>query len=171
MIDDAVGELLKTCRTTHLVLMVLCATIAVFSLTLEPRPREDLVALDYLGSLSDGYEARVRSQLAEKHDARVTRLANNLIHRAASAITSFQRSRLSQSDVGEFVLRGQSVTINYFQGGRKGQGRIQIEATEIERLQNLMRVRLQPQLKRRQPNRLQHFPGITVTLGRPDHIV
>ncbi len=37
---------------------------------------------------------------------------------------------LSRSDAGEFVVRGQSVTIDYFQGGPQGQGRIRIEARE-----------------------------------------
>ena len=41
---------------------------------------------------------------------------------------------LSQSDAGEFVIRGQSLTISYFQGGRRGQGRIQIDESEIDRL-------------------------------------
>ena len=75
---------------------------------------------------------------------------------------------LRQSDVGEFVIRGQHVTINYYQGGRRGQGRIKIDALEIERLHEAMRVRPQPQPKRRQPMKPQCFPGITVPLGRPD---
>ena len=75
---------------------------------------------------------------------------------------------LSQSDAGTFEIRGQSITIIYYQGGRRGQGRIKIDARELERLLQAMRVRPQPQPKRRQPIKQQHFPGITVQLGHPD---
>jgi len=75
---------------------------------------------------------------------------------------------LSQSDVGEFLLRGQPFTINYLQGGALGQGRIQIEASEIERVKDAMRVRPQPQPRRRLPSRTRQYPGITVPLGRPE---
>ncbi|MDP6720848.1 MAG: DNA-binding protein [Pirellulaceae bacterium] len=75
---------------------------------------------------------------------------------------------LSRSDAGEFVIRGQSMSIAYLQGGRRGQGRIQIEVAEIERLQESMRVHPQPKRRRRQPVQLQEFPGITVPLGRPE---
>ena len=74
---------------------------------------------------------------------------------------------LGQSDYGLFVLRGQPFTINYLQGGAQGQGRIQIEAAEIERLKDAMRVRPQSQPKRRLPSVPQSYPGITVPLGRP----
>ena len=73
---------------------------------------------------------------------------------------------LAQSDRGQFVIRRQPVTIDYLQGGSKGQGRIKIEAEEIERLKNLMRVEpLQPQ-RRCQPRPQNSYPGITVQLGR-----
>jgi hypothetical protein len=75
---------------------------------------------------------------------------------------------LAQSDAGTFVLRGQSVTIDYLQGGAKGQGRIKIEANEVERLKELVRVRPQPARRRRPPIRRTRFPGITVELGLPD---
>ncbi len=75
---------------------------------------------------------------------------------------------LAQSDRGEFVLRGTAVEIKYFQGGRRGQGRIRIEISEIKRLKEEMRVKPQLRAQRRQPTRSQHFPGITVPLGRPD---
>jgi hypothetical protein len=74
---------------------------------------------------------------------------------------------LGLSDRGLFVLRGQPVTIDYFQGGRNGQGRIGIEAAEVARLRELMRVRPRPDLPRRPPVRRQVFPGITFPLGRP----
>ena len=75
---------------------------------------------------------------------------------------------LSQSDSGELVIRGQPVTIEYLQGGPKGQGRIRIEATEIERLKDLQRVRPNPVRKRRSPRRRERYPGIYVELGDPD---
>ena len=75
---------------------------------------------------------------------------------------------LSQSDAGKFEIRGQPITIRYYQGGRRGQGRIKIAAHEIERLREATQVRPRPQPKRRPPIKSQHFPGITVPLGRPD---
>lgn len=75
---------------------------------------------------------------------------------------------LSQSDAGTFQLRGQPITIDYFQGGRRGQGRIQIEEQEVARLRDAMRVRPQRPMRRRLPMHQQTFPGITVPLGRPD---
>ena len=77
---------------------------------------------------------------------------------------------LSQSDAGTFEIRGQAVTISYYQGGRRGQGRIKIAAHEIERLQEATRVRPRPESMRRPPIKSQHFPGITVPLGHPDRM-
>ena len=74
---------------------------------------------------------------------------------------------LSQSNAGQFMLRGQSVTIKYLQGGAAGQGRIKIEGREIGRLCDLMRVQPLPQLPRRPPIKQTQYPGITVKLGRP----
>ncbi len=48
--------------------------------------------------------------------------------------------RLSLSDAGQFVLRGQEITIDYLQGGARGQGRIRIPEREINRLLQLSRV-------------------------------
>jgi hypothetical protein len=75
---------------------------------------------------------------------------------------------LARSDCGEFIIRGQPFTITYYQGGARGQGRIQIEVSEIERLREAMRVRPQSIRCRQRPQQVQHFPGITVPLGRPD---
>lgn len=75
---------------------------------------------------------------------------------------------LARSNAGKFVLRGQPFTVRYFQGGAQGQGRIQIEEAEIERLREAMRVHPQPVRPRCPPARFPHFPGITVPLGRPD---
>lgn len=73
---------------------------------------------------------------------------------------------LAQSTGGTFALRGRSVTIEFFQTGRRGQGRIQIAAQEIERLRQCMKVTP----RRQQPPRVTAppvFPGITAPLGRP----
>jgi hypothetical protein len=75
---------------------------------------------------------------------------------------------LAASDTNAFVLRGQPVTIDYMQGGPRGQGRIKIEPEEVERLKDLMRVKPRLQHTRRPPTQPQSYPGITVPLGRPD---
>lgn len=74
---------------------------------------------------------------------------------------------LAESDAGTFMIRGQCATIAYLQGGPKGQGRIKIEAGEIERLKDLMRVRPHPPRQRSSPVQQAAYPGITVKLGRP----
>jgi hypothetical protein len=74
---------------------------------------------------------------------------------------------LQQSNAGQFVLCGQHVTIEYLQGGAKGQGWIQIPAREIERLCDLMRVRPLSSPPRRPAIHQVQYPGITVKLGRP----
>lgn len=74
---------------------------------------------------------------------------------------------LCQSDAGAFAIRGESVTIAYYQGGQRGQGRIKIETQEVERLQEFMRVRPRPVRERRPPTMRQHYPGIYVELGNP----
>lgn len=75
---------------------------------------------------------------------------------------------LSQSDAGTFSLQGQPITIDYRQTGANGQGRIKIEAAEVERLNQAMQARPKMVPKRRRPTRRLQFPGITVPLGRPD---
>jgi hypothetical protein len=74
---------------------------------------------------------------------------------------------LAKSNAGTLVIRGEPMTIDYFQGGPKGQGRIMIEAQEVERLRDAMRVRPRPITARRPRAAPQTFPGITVKLGRP----
>jgi hypothetical protein len=74
---------------------------------------------------------------------------------------------LGQSDHSLLVIRGQRVTIHYYQSGSQGQGRIKIEADEVERLKELMRVVPQRALLRRPPMPRNQFSGITVPLGRP----
>jgi hypothetical protein len=74
---------------------------------------------------------------------------------------------LGQSDRGLLIIRGQAVTIDYLQGGAKGQGRIQIELTEVQRLKELMRVRPQWGRPRHLPVRQTIYPGITAPLGMP----
>lgn len=75
---------------------------------------------------------------------------------------------LSESDCGQFAIHGQAVTIGYFQSGRRGQGKIQIEADEVARIRELMRVHPRRAVARRPPVRQDSFPGITVPLGHPD---
>ena len=75
---------------------------------------------------------------------------------------------LAESDAGTLAIRGQPVTVDYLQGGPNGQGRIKIEAKEVERLKDLMRVRPQAIQSPRRPRQPAIYPGITVKLGRPD---
>jgi hypothetical protein len=75
---------------------------------------------------------------------------------------------LGKSRCQQLVIRGQSVSIRYYQGGAKGQGRMRIHATEVERILGLLEVRPQPHFERRPRTRPEEFPGITVPLGRPD---
>jgi hypothetical protein len=72
-----------------------------------------------------------------------------------------------QSDRGLLVIRGQRVTVDYSQGGPKGEGRILIEPAEVKRLKDLMRVRPQFIIPRRPLVRCETYPGIVVPLGRP----
>ncbi|WP_425619165.1 DNA-binding protein [Anatilimnocola sp. NA78] len=74
---------------------------------------------------------------------------------------------LGQSDYGLLEIRGEKVTIDYLQGGAKGQGRIRILTSEVERLIEVMRVKPKYLPARRPPVRRDVFPGITVRLGRP----
>jgi hypothetical protein len=87
-------------------------------------------------------------------------------HRLGISRTSFY-DWLAQSNAGQFVLRGHATTIQHFQGGAKGQGRIKLEAQEVERLRDLMRVQPRPQTVRRPAIKQTEFPGIRVKLGRP----
>ena len=91
--------------------------------------------------------------------------AKDAARRLGVAVTSFY-DWLGQSDQGLLVIRGQAVTINYFQGGPQGQGRIRIEFSEIDRIRELMRVRPRRYTPRRPPQK-QQYPGIHVKLGRP----
>ena len=76
---------------------------------------------------------------------------------------------LGLSDTGEFDIRGEPVTIEYYQGGRKGQGRIRVEESEVLRLLSLMRSTPKPQHKRQTPmKKSEPFRHITTKLGRPD---
>lgn len=67
------------------------------------------------------------------------------------------------------MIRGAAVTIDYFQTGRRGQGRIHLEACEVDRLRDLLRVRPQKPILRRTPVNRRLYPGITVELGRPQN--
>lgn len=72
---------------------------------------------------------------------------------------------LGRSKHGLLIVRGSVVTIDYFQGGPQGQGRIAIESSEVERILELMRVRSVVLHKRRAPTI--QYPGIYVVPGRP----
>jgi len=75
---------------------------------------------------------------------------------------------LTQSDRGAFMIRGEKVTIDYFQGGRNGQGRIKVAVDEIDRLIALMRVKAKPEHVRKRPAKIRELPHINVPLGLPD---
>ena len=81
--------------------------------------------------------------------------------------TSSFYSWLALSNAGTFALQGEPVTIDYVQSGARGGGRIRIEAREVARLLELMRVRPAPARIRRPPVQQSHFPGISVKLGTP----
>ena len=72
-----------------------------------------------------------------------------------------------KSRIGELEIRGQRVTIDFFQGGPRGQGRIRLGAREVERLREFMRVRPRAVEIRLPPVKQIHWPGIHVPLGRP----
>ena len=75
---------------------------------------------------------------------------------------------LGRSRIGELEIRGRRVTIDYLQAGAEGQGRIRIEAAEINRLRELMRVQALSVVRRAPRTTPMHWPGITVPLGRPE---
>ena len=75
---------------------------------------------------------------------------------------------LGKSRHGLLEIRGKLLVIDYFQGGAKGQGRIQIAATEVERIREMMRVPQMLTVPRRTPVQASSYPGITVPLGRPN---
>ena len=75
---------------------------------------------------------------------------------------------LALSDRGDFLLRGVPLTIEYFQGGAKGQGRIRIATEEVNRILGLMRVQPSPQHTRRSPTKRPVLRYITAKPGRPE---
>lgn len=76
---------------------------------------------------------------------------------------------LGRVDYGLLEIRGARITIEYFQGGPKGQGAIRIEAREVQRLKELMRVTPKaPPVRRPSGPITKSYPGISVPLGRPD---
>lgn len=74
---------------------------------------------------------------------------------------------LGQSDRGLLRIRGAPLTIAYLQGGPRGQGKIGIEADEVERIKQAMRVAPQYRAPLRHLPSPRSYPGITVPLGRP----
>ena len=95
--------------------------------------------------------------------------AKEAAHRLGATVTTLY-SWLGLSDRGLLTIRGRPVTIEYFQGGPRGQGRIHLEVGEIERLRDLMRVRPVRERRFRRPPDTGRFPGIVVPLGRPGDI-
>ena len=87
-------------------------------------------------------------------------------HRLGITVTTLY-DWIGRSRHGLLEIRGHQVTIDYLQGGAKGQGRIRIPASEVDRLNELMRVLPQAIHARRPPIPQMSFPGITVPLGRP----
>lgn len=77
---------------------------------------------------------------------------------------------IAASDAGTLVLRGQNFTIEYFQGGAKGQGRIRITESEINRILDAMKARPRKIVPRKKSLSHGHFPGITVPLGIPEDL-
>lgn len=75
---------------------------------------------------------------------------------------------LGRSRRGLLEIHGLRVTIEFFQTGAKSQGRIRVEAREIARLKELLRVVPTAVRERRPIVPRNSFPGITVPLGRPD---
>ena len=75
---------------------------------------------------------------------------------------------LSQSDYGLLQIRGERVTVDYLQAGPLGHGRIRISESEVQRLLELMRVKPKRIVTRHPPTQRTAFPGITVSLGRPN---
>ena len=74
---------------------------------------------------------------------------------------------LGQSDRGLLRIRGAPLTIDYLRSGPHGQGKIGIEAAEVERVKEALRVVPQRLAPRRPIARPQTYPGINVPLGRP----
>lgn len=75
---------------------------------------------------------------------------------------------LALSDYGLLVIRGRCVTVDYYQAGRQGHGKILIAPSEVERLKELMRVQPTVVRERREPVPRATFQHITVPLGHPD---
>ena len=75
---------------------------------------------------------------------------------------------LGQSDRGLLSIRGAPLTIDYLQSGPQGQGKIALDAAEVERIRQAMRVMPTAAVIRRPRMTQVQFPHINVPLGRPD---
>ena len=109
------------------------------------------------------------SRIKRRLDARSSHLlsAQETAERLGIAISTLY-DWLSQSDYGQLVIRGQSVSVDYFQGGSRGEGKIQIEVAEVERIKDLMRVKPKLAPRQRTVSRHPRLPHIRGPLGRPD---
>lgn len=77
---------------------------------------------------------------------------------------------LGQSDHGLLRIRGAPFTIDYLQSGPRGQGKIAVEAAEVERIKQGLRVVPQSHAPLRRMPSPRSYPGITVPLGRPPQL-
>lgn len=75
---------------------------------------------------------------------------------------------LGLARIGELVLRGERFALQFLQTGPRGQGRILIAESEVDRLREHLVVRPRPVFTRKPPTPRTNFPGIHVPLGRPD---
>lgn len=74
---------------------------------------------------------------------------------------------LGLARIGALILRGRPFELEFSQTGARGQGRIRIAQSEVERLRRHLIVQPQSVALRKPPARQVSFPGIHVTLGRP----
>lgn len=79
------------------------------------------------------------------------------------------RRRPEPDGLGRRFGVNEPLTIAYLQGGPRGQGKIGIEADEVERIKQAMRVAPQYRAPLRHMPSPRSYPGITVPLGRPPH--
>ena len=75
---------------------------------------------------------------------------------------------LSASSKGRLEIHNRPLSINYFQTGRRGQGRIKIESQEIDRLLLLMQPKPESTARRKRSKAAPALQHITTPLERPD---
>jgi len=90
------------------------------------------------------------------------------VSRSDNLLVILGNARSIDQGLARFSLASEAADQVLTGPGPAGQGRIRIQAREVERLKDLLSVRLPPNRPRRLPSRPDSFPGITVVLGRPD---